>query len=350
MDVITAYQHGFKNVVATSGTALTKDQVKLLKRYTNNIALAFDMDAAGEQAARRGAREAMLAEMSIKIISLPKGSDPDDLIRKDLPAWQRAIESAENMMSYYLDLALRDRDLTNIDDKRLITKEFLPLIAQLGSKIEQDHWLKQLAQAIQISENILRETLGIMKKPPGDADEEPQEESPRRGRLSREDKMAEIFIALLIKFNELIEHAANNINVYHISGDVFKTIYKNLILFYNKIQEENSASDENVIANLSYENLREFIENNEDDNKNQLKALEKLVLLGDKDYYDYSVDQARVEIINIILYLKKNYLLIRLKEVENLIAQSEKEQDKIKAQELMKEFKILVEEFRGLGE
>ncbi|PLX27327.1 DNA primase [Candidatus Parcubacteria bacterium] len=81
MDAVSAHVNGYKNVIASSGTALTIDQLTILKRYSNNIALAFDTDEAGHMAADRGIREAMKLDMNIKVILVPEGKDPDDCIR-----------------------------------------------------------------------------------------------------------------------------------------------------------------------------------------------------------------------------------------------------------------------------
>jgi len=86
MDVIAAHQAGTKNTVATSGTALTPLQLKLIKRYTTNIAFAFDQDAAGTQATKRAIELAQEAELSIKVILIPTGKDPDDCIRESKEA------------------------------------------------------------------------------------------------------------------------------------------------------------------------------------------------------------------------------------------------------------------------
>ena len=85
MDVIACHQAGMTNVVATSGTALTEEQIALLKRYSNNLAIAFDADAAGINAARRGIEIALAAGMNIRIIRIPDGAgkDPDECIKKD---------------------------------------------------------------------------------------------------------------------------------------------------------------------------------------------------------------------------------------------------------------------------
>ena len=97
MDVIASHQAGVKNVIASSGTALTVDQIKLLKRYTENIALSFDLDQAGELAAKRGIENALREGMNIKVIQIPEGfgKDPDDCIRKDPEAWKKIILNAD---------------------------------------------------------------------------------------------------------------------------------------------------------------------------------------------------------------------------------------------------------------
>ena len=159
MDVITAHQNGFINVIASSGTALTSEQVKLLKRYSGNIALAFDMDAAGELAAERGIKEAMQAEMNIKLIELPQGKDPDECIKQDSEAWQKCVAEAKPMMQYYFDKTLVGLDSDKVDDRRQAVKILLPVIGQLGNKVEQDFWLKKLSQTIDVNENSLREIL-----------------------------------------------------------------------------------------------------------------------------------------------------------------------------------------------
>lgn len=82
MDCITAHEAGFSNVIASSGTALTFEQVKLLQRYTNKIALAYDMDSAGRLAAERASEQTLAVEMETSMIALPEGKDPDECIRK----------------------------------------------------------------------------------------------------------------------------------------------------------------------------------------------------------------------------------------------------------------------------
>src|SRR4030042_614490 len=107
MDVIASHQAGIKNVIASSGTALTLEQLKILSRYTNNLALSFDADLAGQLAADRGIDIALSLGLNIKIIQLPPNidgqaiKDPDDCIKKGINYWQEAIKQAESIMEFY---------------------------------------------------------------------------------------------------------------------------------------------------------------------------------------------------------------------------------------------------------
>jgi DNA primase len=129
MDVITAHQAKFRNVVAASGTALTPDQIRLLKRVTQNVILSFDADTAGLSAAWRGMQIAIQEGMNIKVLVLPSGKDPDELIRKDPHAFRDAAVAAKPFMDYAFDVVLKPLDLSNVQHKKKAAKEFLePLV------------------------------------------------------------------------------------------------------------------------------------------------------------------------------------------------------------------------------
>lgn len=355
MDVITAHQHGFKNVIASSGTALTTEQVALIKRYTNNIALAFDMDNAGQMAADRGIREAMRAEMNIKVIELDEGKDPDEFIKKDPSGWVRAVENSKPMMEYYFDKTFKDLNPEKIDDKREAAKKLLPIIIKLENSIEKDHWIKKLSQKIDIGESALREAIAKIKKPVerNYTQENKQPEPQKQAPLSREEKLSEVFIALLIKFPYLIQYSIEKIGIDQLFGLLSKSIYKELILYYNSTIKESSG--QNVFQygdfkNFLSENIENSVEISENGRNQIIKDLDRLALLGDRDFYDFDDAQAKKELVFIILTLKKIYLSQRMKEIEKIISESEENKDYDRVASLMEELKILSEEKRNIEE
>ncbi|MCK4553534.1 DNA primase [Candidatus Parcubacteria bacterium] len=379
MDVITAHQHGFTNVVASSGTALTAEQIALLKRYSPNIALAFDMDEAGDLAAERGIAHAMQAEMNIKVIELSTGKDPDECIKQNSDEWQKAVGQAKPVMQYYFDKTFVNLDLEKVEARRQAAKILLPVIAKLNNKIEQDFWLKKLSQTIDVAENYLLEALSanLRQRTPKYAKVSNEKEitQPRR---SREEMLSELLLALMLKFPLHIEYVIGQINADQIIGLVNHGIYKNLIIYYNKIIDDWTQQEKSNVLEINYQDFRNQLEQNftpgrphqiskqdkfssrnsnradspegeESNNRDkidQLRTLDRLVLLADKDFYDYNQEQAKEEIIKIIITLKKYYLANRLKEITKLIAQTEKEGGEDRLKDLMEEFKVLTEEMR----
>jgi len=356
MDVITAHQNGFKNVVASSGTALTQEQTQLLKRFTQNIALAFDMDKAGSMAADRGIREASIAEMNIKVVELPEGKDPDECIKENREIWEKSVEKAKPMMQYNFDKVFFSLDLGKIEDRRKAAQKLLPIIYRIGNSIEQDYWLKVLSEKIDTKENLLRETLksiSIKDFPKKDYQNNEKEKAENTRLLSREEKLSELFLAILLKFNSLVEYSINQIQIDQVAGDENRLFYKNLIFYYNNIINDvfRSSSLESDEGLIDYENYRNWLEQENENQKenNQLRLLDKLVILGDEEFYNFQEDQAKKELINITLYLKKNYLISRMREIERLISQSEKDKNLDETKELLEEFKVLSDELKELS-
>lgn len=364
MDAITAHQEGYKNTVASSGTALTGEQVLLLKRYSPNIALSFDMDKAGEMAAERGIRETMKAEMNAKIISLPKGDkDPDECIKNNKAGWEEAVKNAKPVMEYYFDKTFAPLDLEKEEDKRKAVKILLPVLAQLGNKMEQDFWLKKLSQTVNTREEILLEALNKFVVSPVSIQEE-NEKKFGQEKLSREEMLSELLIALMLKFPPLIEYALNHIQPDQVAGQEQRTLYNGLIIYYNNVIDNwTQEGGESNIPQVNFKEFRQwFIENRlnkegrevgeseigDESGDSQLKLLDKLALLGDKDFYNYEIEQAKNEIIKIIVHLKKNYLGERREEIKKLIAQAEKEGDEENIKGLMEEFKALSDEIREI--
>ena len=162
-DVIMSHQAGFANTVASSGTALTEEQLKIIKRYTNNLVTAFDMDSAGEMATKRGIDLALQLGFNAKVISLSENQDPADCIKKSTSFWSKSIDNAEYLIEFYLNRAFAKNNSDTIERKKEISKEILPVIKKITNKVEQSHWLQELAGRLMIQESALAEELEKIK-------------------------------------------------------------------------------------------------------------------------------------------------------------------------------------------
>ena len=163
MDVITAHQNSFNNVVASMGTSVTEQQVNTLKRLTKNVALALDADTAGEEAMLRcvGSENTLGAE--VKVIILPEGKDPDDVIKEDAKIWQRLVEKSLPVVDYTFNMVTAKLDLTTARDKSLAVDKLLPIIAGIKDTVRQAHYLQKLARLVMVSEHRLEAALGRIK-------------------------------------------------------------------------------------------------------------------------------------------------------------------------------------------
>ena len=165
-DVMAAHQAGFSNVVASLGTALTAGQVELANRYADAVALAYDVDLAGETATQRGLLEELQGVVSkIRVVRIPAGKDPDELIRTDPGAWRTAVDEAAELVPYFMQRAAAEVDLTQAHGRSAYTRRMLELLRRIPSRIEQDSYVPQLAQLAGIDERVLRDELAKGGRP-----------------------------------------------------------------------------------------------------------------------------------------------------------------------------------------
>ena len=357
MDAISCHQAGFTNVVASSGTALTREQVTLLKRFTNNIALSFDMDDAGQMAADRGIKEVLSQGMHLKIIVLPHGKDPDESLKNNPGEFEKAvslgklndndkdfdhyykksIEDAKPMLEYYFSKVSEGIDLNELGNKNLVSGKMLDMISLVVNPIERDYWLKKVAEDLDISEVILRESLGkrINITPEALVSVKSTKEKETLGQnLSREEKLSELLLALLVKFPDFLSYALNNLEPELLAGEGNIGFYKNLIIYYNKV------------AILEYSAFHAYLSEIGEGAEN---LLDKLILLGEKDFYDYEEAQVKSEIIKIIIELKKYSYQKQIKKIERLLLESEKKGQNEETVRLMDELKSLTDEIKKIN-
>lgn len=176
MDAITAHQFGYRNVVASMGTALTEHQVAQIKRGSSRIVLALDADAAGQMATLRGLEtmaDSLDADIrpvptpngllrferklktDISIVRLTEGKDPDEIIRRSPEKWPELIRSARPFLDFTIDLLTRNVDTTDPEAKSEAVRRIIPLLRQIPDSVKENHYTRLLARRLDISEQVI---------------------------------------------------------------------------------------------------------------------------------------------------------------------------------------------------
>ncbi|MBI4136872.1 DNA primase [Candidatus Roizmanbacteria bacterium] len=158
-DVLTSFQSGIPNIVAIKGTALTQDQLTILKRYTDTIILALDMDVAGDQAARRSIELAEHLDFNTKVVSLTSGKDLDEAIQQDIGKTKDELTHAPSVYDFVLTSAVKRHGDGDSFAKKHIAQDVVPLYATIQNSIVRDFFVKKLAKTIDVSEEAVVEQL-----------------------------------------------------------------------------------------------------------------------------------------------------------------------------------------------
>lgn len=182
-DVIVAHQEGFKNVVASLGTALTEKQLSQLSRLTKRYALALDADEAGAAATERGlnlARQALSyknapvpagpglivfkerLDAELLIMEMPSGIDPDQVILDNPDTWRALVDKATPLLDYYFNVQARDLDLGTAQGKSELAKRLLPIIAQVKDNVQREHYAQELARRTRSDERMILDQLNTL--------------------------------------------------------------------------------------------------------------------------------------------------------------------------------------------
>ena len=326
MDTIACHQAGMKNVVASSGTALTEEQVKLLKRYSCNINMAFDMDEAGQNAARRGIGIALKEGMNIKVIRIPSGAgkDPDECLKKNPQVWFEAVKNAQDVMDWYFEKAFQNKNTNNFHDKQTIANELLSEIALIPYAVEKDHWLRLLSEKLGVEVSVLREDMGRVKMVKSEVVSHKTEDvkkitEKKRERTSSDMRIERLF-GLIFKFSELFKIVLESNLDSALSASYLAPIYEEAKKQYNesgqidmeKIRSVNVVGEENIF--------------------------DILTLHGDWEFSEFSSVEAQKELNQLIPLIKEEWTKKRRKDLQIEIVAAEKSGDKEKLNSLLKEF------------
>lgn len=320
MDVIACHESGMTNVVAASGTALTEEQVKLLKRYSTNVTMAFDTDAAGQTAAKRGIDVALAEGMNIKVIQIPKGAgkDADECLKNNPKIWFEAVKNAKGIMDWYFDITLTAADLNNPKKKQLAAEILLAEINKIPYAVERDEWIKKLADRLGVENSVLREEIKKIKK------------NPQNKILNKKIEIApsDAINGKLVALWALILKYPGIFVVLHddLRQEFFLSIpFSNLYEFCQK--------QYNINGKVNFTNLLDLkIEKGEN-------WLDLLILRAEHEYPNYTEEEALKEVKKILegnRGIKEQWKINRREELNRQLKRAEAENDKNKQNEILK--------------
>ena len=320
MDVIACHQAGMKNVVASSGTALTEEHVKLLQRYTKNINMAFDADDAGQNAAKRGIDLAIEAGMRVRVIRIPegKGKDPDECLKNNPEVWFEAVKNAQDVMDWYFDKVLSKKDINDYQQKQQAVDELLFEIARIPYAVEKDHWLRKLSERVNVEVAVLREDLkrvNIKKdvhkvKAETPVIKEPIEKDLLHLRIER-------MLAVIFKYPALVDMvlAADLDRV--VNESHFASIYEMIKKGYNVNEIKNQAKPEDK------------------------EKVDLLLMQSEWEFSNIPEQEAHKDLDSIIILVKKEWKKKKSEELKLKIEQASKNNDRITEESLIAEWTAL---------
>jgi len=335
MDIIGSWQAGIKNVVATSGTALTTEQIKLIKRYCTEIRLAFDADLAGRSAAERGIDLAVAAGLEVKVITLPYGKDPDECAKHDPAGLRQAIEQALPIVDHAFKTVLKEVDINSRQGNKLASDKLLTAIAKLPDPVEQDYYLRQLSRELRADESAVRQKfVRLINRTPIQAATsvvaksvvEKKDNDDRAVQLSRR------LLGLVLKFPVYLKDLQVSLLPSYLVADDLISLYNQLVIYYNSNQtdEINSWLDE-LSAEPSFGQLIGIL---------QLQA--------ERDFIDMDLAQVQAELLDLAKQLKVLYLNSELKRLSQNIRLAELAGNQTELEEALASFTQISQELTAV--
>lgn len=328
MDVIASHQAGVKNVVASSGTALTERQLDILKKFSPNIKLAFDIDPAGDMATRRAIELAFQKGINIKIIEIPDGKDPADVVAKDPKRWIEAVKEATYVMDYLFEKLFTSDTQKDILKKKKATREFISFIAKLEDMIEKDHYIKKLADKINVGEDAIRKTLEKnVEFPKRNTDEPEKKEKKGQGtRVKIEDRLLGVALNNKKSHKFLFE----KMEVDDFQSEEANSLYKKAKNHYNA----------NKVFDLK--DFNKFLKNEE------ATSFNVLLVKNELETENLNEDEVQEEVFYLAKKIKQLDIADEKADLSQEIKEAEKRKDDKCAKDLIKKMQGLLKKEQNL--
>lgn len=320
-DVIMSHQAGVTNTVATSGTALTIQQIKLIKRFTKNMVFSFDTDKAGIDAAKRGFELAQHESMNVQVITGLAAKDPADFIKEKPEEWKGLVTKSVPFMQFCIDDVIASNDTKSLQGKKKILSVLMPFFHMITSSFEKDYFVRELSQKLDIKEVVIydemksRRTVEIVQNIKN-VDSKIKE--------SRKIDSLDLFFGLVFEYPNLLEENFNVIPEKMLEENE-KSIYKVFKDNYNLLRAEGRRKD--------------FLACLDGDIQQRIQMISLFV---DELYGAYSEDMIKGEAKKLLDKVMKKLLNQQKREISAAIRIAEKEGDLKTAKELLEQLQKLV--------
>lgn len=251
MDAISLHQYGVTNAVASLGTAFTENQAKLLKRFSNEIIIAYDSDIAGQAATLKGLAILEKEGCNVKVLTIPSGKDPDEFIRKEgTNAFKERIMKSISLIEYKIENAKKGLNIENIQDRIKFTKEFSMLLKNIESNVEIEAYIKKYSNTMRVSEEAIYAELNRLKEKHKSGNNKIEidnskirEEKPNKGEL-----IAEIYLLNICMYNaEKAKNIFNTLSPESFTVNISREIAQIIV---NKLKEGKSLNAGEIISKL----------------------------------------------------------------------------------------------------
>lgn len=284
MDVITLHKAGFDTAVASMGTALTFAQSKLLKNYCNKVYISYDGDSAGQKATLRGLDILAEAGLNVKVVSLPEGLDPDDVIKKyGKQTYEKLLIQAQTLPAFKINALKKEYDLNLADEKSKFAVEAVKVIKALSNPVEMEEYLRIIQKLTNYSMSALLAQAGIAEADAAIEQIAPKSENTMQTGAVNKSESAKMFVLTALAngcgyidytenfssilddplYNELAEffikcrlNGGKSVStVYNAFGDEYKEKLDK-ILYYEFLAGDNEQKYKNCVTTLKIDTLQ----------------------------------------------------------------------------------------------
>jgi DNA primase len=318
-DMILPYQAGVKNIVATSGTALTQDQIRIIKRLTPNVTTCFDTDSAGFEATKRAYFLLQAEEMNVKTVWQLDKKDPADYVVDHGEKFGDVIKEAKEFVSFYMEKLAKLHDVSQMEGRRNILKEVMPLFKNMPS-VTKDFYIREFSKLTNMSEVSVYDDIETFKLPASYSARAIAETTINSGKMPT----SEMVLAILLNYPKTFEKASELLDKKDFFEDE-ENIYNTLFDQYNSTRPEARGwnLDDGLLAKVR-------------------EKINVLSLYAEDKYGEFSEEAVAVELEKLIDRLKKDRKIHKLRDLEMRINEAEKAGEKDKLLKLLMEQQSLL--------